>query len=152
MNIISKVQSRAYPTQRLVRTFGIDNAFTTTNENYRKDFRSYAKEKITLDDGRLKTIADLAKQLVGIAIPQPGSDIASIRLDSLGQSVLHVLFDLDPLQLDDELIVEIARSINFLWIESKSAQLCPTSSSLNVPSVTIKQLISSLLSILSPSS
>ena len=51
-NIISKVQSRAYPNQRLVRTFGIDNAFTTTNENYRKDFRSYAKEKITLDDGR----------------------------------------------------------------------------------------------------
>ena len=126
-NIISKVQSRAYPNQRLVRTFGIDNAFTTTNENYRKDFRSYAKEKITLDDGRWKTIADLAKQLVCIAIPQPGSDIASIRLDSLGQSItlkisLHVLFDLDPLQLDDELIVEIARSINFLWIESKSTK------------------------------
>ena len=126
-NIISKVESRAYPNQRLIRTFGIDNAFTTTNENYRKDFRSYAKEKITLDDGRLKTIADLAKQLVGIAIPQPGSDIASIRLDSLGQSVtlkisLHVLFDLDPLQLDDELIVEIARSINFLWTESKSTK------------------------------
>ena len=124
-NIISKVQSRAYPNQRLVRTFGIDNAFTTTNEKYRKDFRTDAKERITLDDGRWKTIADLAKQLVGAAIPQPGSDIASIRLDSLGQSItlkisLHVLFDLDPLQLDDELMVEIARSINFLWTESKS--------------------------------
>ena len=124
-NVISKVQSRAYPNQRLVRTFGIDNAFTTINENYRKDFRSHAKGKITLDDGRWKTIADLAKQLVGSAIPQSGSDVASIRLDSLGQSVtlkisLHVLFDRDPLQLDNELIVEIARSINFLWTESKS--------------------------------
>ena len=118
-NIISKVQSRAYPNQRLVRTFGIDNAFTTTNENYRKDFRCHAKGKITLDDRTWKTIADLAKQLVGTAIPQPGSDIANIRLGSLGQSVtlkisLHVLFDLDPLQLDDELILDIARSINFL--------------------------------------
>ena len=118
-NVISKVQSRAYPNQRLVRTFGIDN------ENYRKDFRSHAKGKITLDDGRWKTIADLAKQLVGSAIPQPGSDVANIRLDSLGQSAtlkisLHVLFDRDPLQLDNELIVEIAQSINFLWTESKS--------------------------------
>ncbi|KAK3170847.1 hypothetical protein OEA41_002931 [Lepraria neglecta] len=123
-NVISKVQSRAYPNQRLVRRFGIDNAFTTTNEDYRKDFRCHAKGKITLDDGRWKTIADLAKQLVG-SIPQPGSDVANIRLDSLGQSVtlkisLRVLFDRDPLQLDDELIVEIARSINFLWTESKS--------------------------------
>ena len=124
-NVISKVQSRAYPNQRLVRTFGIDNAFTTINENYRKDFRNHAKGKITLDDGRWKTIADLAKQLVGSAIPQPGSDVANVRLDSLGQSVtlkisLHVLFDRDPFQLDNELIVEIARSINFLWTESKS--------------------------------
>lgn len=126
-NLISKVQSRAYPNQRLVRTFGIDNAFTTTNEKYRKVFRSYTKEKMTLDDGRWKNIANLAKRLVGTAVPQPGSDIASIRLDSLGQSVtlkisLHVLFDLDPLQLDDELILEIARSINFLWTESKSTK------------------------------
>ena len=126
-NIISKVQSRAYPNQRLVRTFGIDNAFTTTNEKYRKDFRCHAKGKITLDNGTWKTIADLAKQLVGTAIPQPGSDIANIRLDSLEQSVtlkisLHVMFDLDPLQLDDELILDIARSINFLWTESKSTE------------------------------
>ena len=35
---------------------------------------------------------------------------------------LHVLFDIDPLQLDDELIVEIAGSINFLWTESKSTK------------------------------
>lgn len=70
-NTISKVQSRAGPNQRLVRTFGIDNAFTTIDENYRKDFRNHAKEKITLDDGRWKTIADLARQLVGTAIPQP---------------------------------------------------------------------------------
>lgn len=124
-NTISRVQSRAIPNQRLVRTFGIDNAFTTTDDNYRKDFRRHAKEKITLDDGTWKTIADLAEQLVGSAIPQPGGDIASIRLDSLGQSVtlkmtLHVLFDLDPLQLDDKLILYIAQQINFLWAQSKS--------------------------------
>lgn len=49
-----------------------------------------------------------------------------MRLDSLAQSVtlkisLHVLFDIDPFQLDDELVVEIAHSINFLWRESKLA-------------------------------
>ncbi|KAL2057372.1 hypothetical protein ABVK25_002425 [Lepraria finkii] len=123
--VINKVQLRDYHNQRLVRTFGIDNVFTNINENYRKDFRSHAKGKITLDDGRWRTITDLAKQLVGTAIPQPASDVANMRLDSLGQSVLlkislHVLFDRDPLQLDDELMMEIARSINFLWTESKS--------------------------------
>ena len=123
-NIISKVESRAYPNQRLVRTFGIDNAFTTINEKYRRDFRNHAKGKITLDDGRWKTIADLARRLVGEAISQPGSDVINISLDSLGQSItlkisLHVLFDLDPLQLDDESILEVTQSINFLWTESK---------------------------------
>lgn len=63
--VINKVQLRAYPNQRLVRTFGIDNVFTNINEDYRKDFRSHAKGKITLDDGRWRTITDLAKQLVG---------------------------------------------------------------------------------------
>ena len=81
-NIINNVQSRADPNQRLVRTFNINNAFTTLDENYRKDFRSHAKEKITLNDKRWKTIADLVRQLVGTAIPQPESDITKIRLDS----------------------------------------------------------------------
>ena len=126
-NIVSKVESRAYPNQRLVRTFGIDNAFTTIDEKYRKDFRNHAKGKITLDDGRWKAIADLARQVVGEAISQPGSDVANVRLDCLGQSVtlkisLHVLFDFDPLQLDDQSILEIAQSINFLWTESKSVK------------------------------
>jgi len=129
-NIISKVQSRAYPNQRLVRTFGIHSAFTTINENYRKDFRSHANGKITLEDGKWKTIANLAKQLVGEAIPQPGNDIANMRLDSLRQSItlkisLHVLFDIDPLMLDDELTVRIAESIKFLWTESKSTNNPP---------------------------
>ena len=124
-NMISKVESRAYPNQRLVRTFGINNAFTTTNEQYRKKFRNHAQEKITLDNGTWRNIADFAKQLVSIAIPQSTSDAAYIRLDTLGQSVtlkisLHVLFNLDPLQLDDKPIVEIAEDINFLWNKSKS--------------------------------
>lgn len=50
--------------------------------------------------------------------------MTNIRLDSLAQSVtlkisLHVLFDRNPFQLDNEVIVEIARTINFLWTESK---------------------------------
>ena len=75
------------------------------------NFNYHAKGKITLDDGRWKTIADLARRLVGEAISQPGSDVINISLDSLGQSYtlkisLHVLFDFDPLQLDDESIRE----------------------------------------------
>ena len=33
-----------------------------------------------------------------------------------------MLFDFDPLQLDDQPILEIAQSINFLWTESKSTK------------------------------
>lgn len=61
-NLLTPIESRAVPNQRLVRAFDIDNAFTTTDDTYRKEFRSSAsgllsKPKIE-DWKRLATIAD----------------------------------------------------------------------------------------------
>ena len=73
-------------------------------------------------------VADFAKDLVGHAITSSNhatvSQPASVTLDSLVRSVclkivLHVLFDMNPLELDKESIVTITESINTLWIQSK---------------------------------
>lgn len=128
-NRLGPLQSRACPNQRLVRAFEIDNAFTTTDEKYRTAFRTDAKERITkLGDADWKLIADLAQQLVRKGILQPSSCVARCFLDSLVQSVslkisLHVLFGLSPLELEDEIISEIASSIDLLWRESKHSHI-----------------------------
>ena len=73
-------------------------------------------------------VAVFAKDLVGQAIlpsnPVTVSQPPLVTLDSLVRSVclkiiLHVLFDRNPLQLDNESIVTITESINTLWIQSK---------------------------------
>ncbi|MCJ1458325.1 hypothetical protein MMC28_008696 [Mycoblastus sanguinarius] len=124
-NTLTKVESRAHPNQRLVRAFLIDNAFTTTDDGYRKRFRAHAASKIKLSDANWKRVAELAQQLIGTTlVGHDGKNQLGIRLDNLVQSIslkisLHVLFHPDSLELDDEAVLEIASSINHLWVGSK---------------------------------
>ena len=129
-NALTKVQSRAYPNRRLVRAFNIDNAFTTTDDTYRKSFRNLATDKIKVNDGKWKHIAKLAQELVSGFLLRVGREPNNTRLDHLVQIVslkisLYVLFDKDPLALDDSRILEIATCINTLWVESKVGQPDP---------------------------
>lgn len=124
-NSLTPVQSRAYANQRLVRAFGIDNAFTTTDNAYRLEFRNLASRKITLNDEEWTSITGLAKQLVGKRMAQSSNGFLGLRLDSLVQMValkisLYIFFDITPLELNDELVLQIAEAINLLWIASKS--------------------------------
>ena len=75
-----------------------------------------------------QVVVNHAKELVGQAIPasHPATvgQSASVTLDSLVRSVclkiiLHVLFEMEPLELDNESIMTITESINTLWIKSK---------------------------------
>ena len=121
-NTIPAVESRAGPNQRLVKAFNIHNAFTTTDDQYRKSFTSEAASKMSaLKEEDWKRIADHAETLV-----QHGLGGKQCCLDSFVRSLslkitLHTLFQLDPLSMNDKSIEEITSSINDLWVESKKS-------------------------------
>ena len=90
------------------------------------------KGNADIDIMQWQEVAVFAKDLVGRAIPASDpatiNQQASVTLDSLVRSVclkivLHVLFDEDPLELDNESIVTITESINTLWIQSKGKRV-----------------------------
>ena len=129
-NRLSMVYSRASPNQRLVQAFGIDNAFTTTNRPYSKAFKSDVETIIKrVRAAEWDKISEFAKVLVSKAIPKideiPSSETIRIRLDLLIQSVtlkvsLYVLYRIDPLELDDRTIEDVATDITELWVMSKN--------------------------------
>ena len=102
-NTINAVESRAGPNQRLVRAFDIDNAFTTKDDQYRKSFTRKARAKLSaLKEADWKRIAGHADALL-----QYGLGRKQCCLDSLVRSMslkitLHMLFKLDPMDMDDE--------------------------------------------------
>lgn len=128
-NQLTPRESRARPNQRLVRAFGIDNGFTTTEEHWALDFKSKASAKLRKQQKRMvwQYKSDTANELIRRrlqAIPLHGGYIS---LNALIQSLtlkssIELVSSLDPLQLDDDLILDIASCINELWIQSKEAQ------------------------------
>lgn len=125
-NRIKRLESRAFPNQRLVAAFGINNAFTTTDGKYARALRAAAVEKIKMEDSDWKRIAGFAERLVRESIANARSSYLDTSLDSLVQCIalrlaLHVLFRLHPLELDERLIMKFAEAINNCWVNSKSS-------------------------------
>lgn len=130
LSIQDSVEARALPNQRLVRVFGIDNAFTTFDNTYRKQFREQAEGKLILTDEKWKGLADFAHTLVSKSL-QPEANRNEIPLVPLVQSLalkisMHILFGLDPLTLNNTTISNLAHQINELWLESKLSPLNDT--------------------------
>lgn len=124
-NELPAVESRAIPNERLVRAFGIDNAFTTSNDQYRKQFSKEASRMIKKSDEQWKEIAALASTLVRDGIPTSGK-IPSAPLEDLVRSVvfkitLHALFEAPPSEVDEETIFAVTTAINELWKQSKTS-------------------------------
>ena len=178
-NLFPNVKSRAIPNRRLIQAFDIDNSFTTSEGERRREFNLEAGKAIKMTEAKVSTtelnvvsspeklvcarpehrdnlfsfnflgntwyltvpkgcadidimkwqqVAVFAEELVGQAIlpsnPATVSQSASVTLDSLVRSVclkivLHVLFNKNQLELDNESIATITESINTLWIQSK---------------------------------
>ena len=57
-NRYSGIRSRAIPNQRLVRAFGIDNSFTTSNDERRRDFNKEARDKIKMSEAKVGAPSD----------------------------------------------------------------------------------------------
>ena len=130
-NDFSKEESRAIPNQRLVDAFGINNAFTTSDSEYRETFKRFAAKKIKLNDEEWKRVADLTLELVQIRTERLEHTDGAIPLVPFVQSVtltmsFYVLFRLEPLYLKEKNVTNIAQLINELWIASKGLYFKPS--------------------------
>lgn len=123
--------SRALPNRRLVKVFGIDNAFTTTNESYLRQFKTLVTQKFSkLGPDEWIELAKATDILVRRGIEKetwkddkttsqsqfeltPFVQLLSLKL------TLFVLFGIDPMHLEDSSVLDVADSINNLWIGSK---------------------------------
>lgn len=125
-NLISSFESRALPNKRLVEAFGINNAFTSSDEAFCKAFRTGAAQKISrLGDDKWRHISKFAQTLVSRHVDMAEGSLGRIPLTPLVQSLsmaisLYVLFDRDPLEQDGGALSDLASSINKLWMYSKS--------------------------------
>jgi len=118
------LQSRAVPNERLIQAFGIDNAFTTTDEAYHKEFRRHAISLLQRDGVGWQHLRDVAQKLVRQGI-ETGDNSDGILLMTLVQKVvlkmsIHTMFGLSIDKLDDATIQLIADKISTLWMGSKN--------------------------------
>ena len=118
------LQSRAVPNERLIRAFDIDNAFTTADEVYHREFRSNAKALLQRDESGWKHLRDIAQKLVRQRIQTAYNGNGILLVPMVQMLVLkksiHTLFGLAIDELDNDTILLMAEKINTLWIESKT--------------------------------
>lgn len=129
---LEPLESRAGPNQRLVRVFGIDNSFTTTDVEYHVQFRRQVELLLRIGDRRWKSLAqtvaevtrnDLRGRTVGM---QYGMFLVPFVQAVVLKFSIHALFSVPMDQLDDAAVATITSNINSLWISSKSSRASPS--------------------------
>lgn len=128
--VLTLLDSRAGPNERLIRAFGIDNAFTTRDDKYHKQFRRHAESLLKMDETGWENLKIVAQVLVQQSIRRVAK-ANEILLVPLVQTVtlgvaMHVLFSLDTDELTHSAIQVIAQKINTLWIASKQPTISNT--------------------------
>lgn len=131
-SLSSALKARAGPNVRLVHAFGIDNAFTTTDTKYHREFVSLAGSCINLSNIRWESLSKNIEKLLHGNIDRQQISNGKVLLSRLLQitvlrAVLPVLFpDSDVPNLSeeeqDDVAYSIADKINSLWIESKTTR------------------------------
>ncbi|KAI1288739.1 hypothetical protein F5Y03DRAFT_404526 [Xylaria venustula] len=124
---------RAKANARLVAAFNLDNSFTTSDVHVHQEFVRRAKGAIHLvhtDDWMklgavTQTILDLC--LRHFKAGHPYIPLASLVRVVAFSVVLHILFNIDPLDIDLDEAIKATNAINRLWIQSKDNQSVPSS-------------------------
>ncbi|KAI9789615.1 MAG: hypothetical protein M1816_005924 [Peltula sp. TS41687] len=128
--VLTLLDSRAGPNERLIQAFGIDNAFTTRDNRYHKQFRQHAQSLLKVDERGWENLKGVAQVLVQQGVRR-AAKANEILLVPFVQTVtlkvaLHLLFSLDIEGLPDSAIQVIAEKINALWIDSKQQTISNT--------------------------
>ncbi|OJD32593.1 cytochrome p450 [Diplodia corticola] len=119
--LLSQLQARALPNERLQVAFGIDNAFTTTDVEWYKEFRKLSESHLRVSNSQWKSLATTARQIATTGI---SSRSRSFALAPLVQTLtlkisLQLFFGLDASTLNNDTMSFIASSINTIWLASK---------------------------------
>lgn len=117
-----KLEARALPNQRLQTAFGIDNAFTTADVSWYKEFRELSESRLKLSTDQWASIATIARSIAAGGIPLTSP--CSIALTPLVQQLtlkisLSLLFGLPASSLSDSDVCTAASEINRIWLASK---------------------------------
>lgn len=126
------LKARAGPNARLIHAFGIDNAFTTTDTKYHREFVNISGARINLSNARWESLSKDIERLLHGNIERQRISSGTVLFSRLLQitvlrAVLPILFpnsgapDL-PEEEQDDIAYFIADKINCLWIESKTAR------------------------------
>lgn len=118
-NLIPPQQARALPNRRIAEVFHLENAFTTMDNNDYKEFRKLAAGKISITSDKWIHIAEYAKMLVRNTENQGKLHLLPLVQTLSLKISLYILFDKDPLDVDNRHVSSIAYAINELWEESK---------------------------------
>lgn len=125
------LESRAIPNKRLVDSFGIDNSFTSMNEEYCRKFREKAANLLRVNNqpwtmlmGHVETVVTsevkLASNDVGASL-----ELVSLVQNTVFQSVLIWIFPQTRTKIDPKTVAMVTNSINLLWMASKRGSLSP---------------------------
>jgi hypothetical protein len=110
----------------LAKNFGIENPFTTINEDYHQDFKVKIAKMLKISDPEwrrlwiiLKEVTHnhLAKQELKINIP-----LVSLIQSLVFKIVMLKFFPNDSKLDEDAAITNITRLINMIWIDLKHSQ------------------------------
>jgi hypothetical protein len=112
-NTLSVLESRARANKRLIDTFGIDNAFTTKENQRHNDYKT---EVGTLLKPDWAAVAQTAKEQ---ASSYHLGNLVCLVQSFVLKMTINVFFGCDPLKLDDDSVSFVATEINRLWTESK---------------------------------
>ncbi|KAE8450813.1 hypothetical protein EG329_005726 [Mollisiaceae sp. DMI_Dod_QoI] len=122
----STLEERAMPNQRLVRVFGIDNAFTTTNTNYYRSFVTKVRLELRTSNDDWRYLAGITFESIGHRLSDVEDRQASFVLVDFVQivvfrAVMFKFFSSVPMPSDED-IKSITSKINTLWIASKNQE------------------------------
>ncbi|OCK84823.1 hypothetical protein K432DRAFT_413699 [Lepidopterella palustris CBS 459.81] len=127
INMRPPLKSRAIPNARLIDTFGIDNAFTTSAEKHKTKFKTQTTLLLNRQKGDFgwDRLRDEARKLV-----QDDLNEHTVPLVPLVQTVtlrltFAVLFNVDPQTITHEKASFIGHEINRLWLASKASGSAP---------------------------
>jgi len=123
-NNLPDLACRAIPNQRLVHSFGINNAFTTTDKERSREFKNEAIHKLNLTDDKWLYLAKKAQTIIKGLLDQCAVSDTEIPLMPYIQNltlriVLSIMFDVDAMAFCSAAIDIVTASINDLWKKSK---------------------------------
>ncbi|KAI0097935.1 cytochrome P450 [Nemania sp. FL0031] len=127
-----RLKLRAKPNNRLITAFNISNSFTTDDRHVHHEFLTRVKKVVHLvhTEDWIK-LSEVSKTIMNLCLSHfkdglPYIPIAPfVRVVSFSL-VLHILFGIEPLEVDPEEVRRATGAINRLWIQSKNEHAAPS--------------------------